>query len=169
VLAHPREEAVVPFLTLDHVGFAVADLDRSISFYTRLLEAEPVLRETWDVEYVGRMVGYPGVVLEGAFWRMPGGTILELLEYKNPPPGVVDMETFNAGNGHLCLVTEDMARDFERLDGYAEFRSSEPVRIPWGPYKGGAACYLRDPDGISIELIELPPGGPKLEEQARSQ
>jgi catechol 2,3-dioxygenase-like lactoylglutathione lyase family enzyme len=72
------------------------------------------------------------------------------------------METFNAGNGHLCLVTEDMERDFERLDGYADFRSEAPVRIPWGPYEGGAACYLRDPDGISIELIELPPGGPKL-------
>jgi hypothetical protein len=25
---------------------------------------------------------------------------------------------------------------------------------------GGRACYLRDPDGISIELLEEPPGGP---------
>ena len=156
----------MPILALDHVGFAVTDLDRSIPFYSRLLELEPVLRKTWDVEYVGEVVGYPGVVMEAAFWRLPGGTTLELLEYKDPKPGRVDMETFNAGNAHLCLVTDDMARDFERLDGQADFRSREAVKIPWGPYAGGAACYLRDPDGISIELIELPPGGPKLEAHA---
>jgi catechol 2,3-dioxygenase-like lactoylglutathione lyase family enzyme len=150
-------------LGLDHVGFTVGNLDRSIAFYTRLLEAEPVLRKTWDVEYVGRIVGYPRVVLDCAFWRLPWGTTLELLEYKEQPARV-DMETFNVGNGHLCLVTEDMARDYERLRDHATFRSAEPVSIPWGPYEGGAACYLRDPDGISIELIELPPGGPRLEE-----
>jgi hypothetical protein len=47
-----------------------------------------------------------------------------------------------------------------RAAGHDTFRSPEPVVIPWGPYKGGRACYLRDPDGISIELMELPPGGP---------
>jgi catechol 2,3-dioxygenase-like lactoylglutathione lyase family enzyme len=151
-----------PFSALDHVGFAVADLDRSVDFYTRLLEGPPILRKTWDVEYVSHIVGYPGLVLEAAFWRLAGGTVLELIEYKQPEPGAVDMETFNAGNAHLCLVTADMARDFERLAGHAEFRSPAPVPIPWGPYEGGVACYLRDPDGISIELIELPPGGPKL-------
>jgi len=25
---------------------------------------------------------------------------------------------------------------------------------------GGVACYLRDPDRVSIELLEEPPGGP---------
>jgi catechol 2,3-dioxygenase-like lactoylglutathione lyase family enzyme len=113
---------------------------------------------------VGRIVGYPGVIMEGAFWRLPGGTVLELLEYQSPPPGRVDMETYNAGNAHLCLVVDDLTRDFERLRGQVDFRDPEPVEIPWGPYAGGKACYLRDPDGISIELIQLPPGGPKLEE-----
>ena len=73
------------------------------------------------------------------------------------------METFNVGNGHLCLVTEDIHLDFERLRGIAEFRDPEPTQIPWGPYQGGWACYLRDPDGISIEILQAPPGGPKLD------
>jgi catechol 2,3-dioxygenase-like lactoylglutathione lyase family enzyme len=149
---------------LDHVGFAVSDLDRSVDWYTFFLDEPPILRKTWDVEYVGRIVGYPGVKMEGAFWRLPGGTVLELLEYLEPAPGRVDMETYNAGNGHLCLVVDDLDADFERLRGRVEFRDPDPVEIPWGPYKGGKACYLRDPDGISIELMQLPPGGPKLEE-----
>ena len=150
------------YTALDHIGFSVTDLDRSIDFYNLLLGEEPILRKVWDVEYVSRILGYPKVKLDAAFWRLPGGTILELLEYVEPGPGQVDMETYNAGNAHLCLVTEDMDADFARLRGHAELRSEDPIEIPWGPYEGGRAAYLRDPDGISIELIELPPGGPKL-------
>jgi catechol 2,3-dioxygenase-like lactoylglutathione lyase family enzyme len=151
----------VPFSALDHVGITVSDMDRSIEFYTLLLGEEPIFRETWDgVEYVGDVVGYPGVNLEGAFFRLPGGVMLELLQYRNPEPQTQDMETYNIGNAHLCLVTDDMAAEFERLGGHATFQSPGPVRVPWGPYKGGALAYLRDPDGISIEMLELPPEGP---------
>jgi catechol 2,3-dioxygenase-like lactoylglutathione lyase family enzyme len=150
------------YTALDHVGFAVSNLDRSASFYTELLGSDPVLRKVWDVEYVGRIVGYPGVKMDCAFWSLPGDSILELIEYLEPSPGRVDMETYNAGNAHLCLVTEDLHADFERLRDVAEFRYPTPVRIPWGPYEGGWAAYVRDPDGISIELLQEPPGGPKL-------
>jgi catechol 2,3-dioxygenase-like lactoylglutathione lyase family enzyme len=144
------------------VGYAVTDLDRSIAFYETLLGVPILMRKTWDVPYVGEIVGYPGLVLDGAFFQLPNDVILELLEYKTPGPGTVDMESYNAGNAHLCLVTDDMARDFERMRaaGYDTFRSEKPIDIPWGPYRGGRACYLRDPDGASIELLEAPPGGP---------
>ncbi len=150
------------FRALDHIGYAVADLDRSIAFYETLLGSPLLLRKTWDVPYVGEIVGYPDLVLEGAFFQLPNGVILELLEYKSPPPGSVDMESYNPGNAHLCLVTYDMASYFARLRaaGHDTFRSDAPVDIPWGPYRGGRACYLRDPDGITIELLEEPPGGP---------
>jgi catechol 2,3-dioxygenase-like lactoylglutathione lyase family enzyme len=150
------------FRALDHVGYAVGNLDRSIAFYEVLLGVPLLLRKTWTHPYVGTIVGYPDLVLEGAFFQLPNAVVLELLEYKSPQPAGVDMESYNAGNAHLCLVTDDMAVDFERLRaaGYDTFRSDAPVEIPWGPYRGGRACYLRDPDGISIELLEEPPGGP---------
>lgn len=151
---------------LDHVGFAVSDLDRSIEWYSTLLDEAPVLRKTWDAEYVARMVGYPTVKMDCAFWKLPNETVLELLHYLDPAAGYVNMETFNAGNAHLCLATDDLAADFERLKDIAEFRYPEPVEIPWGPYRGGFACYLRDPDGISIELVQLPPGGPQLDDKS---
>ena len=158
----PSESTQPHFRALDHVGYAVTDLDRSIAFYETLLGVPLLMRKTWDVPYVGEIVGYPGLVLDGAFFQLPNGVILELLEYKTPGPGTVDMESYNAGNAHLCLVTDDMAADFARLRaaGYDTFRSERPIDIPWGPYRGGRACYLRDPDGASIELLEAPPGGP---------
>lgn len=148
------------YSALDHVGFAVADLDRSSEWYTRLLGEEPFLRKTWEVGYIGGIVGYPECSLEAALWRLPNDTVLELIHYVSPPSATVDMETYNVGNGHLCLVTEDIAADYARLAGHAEFRSPQPIEIPWGPYKGGRICYLRDPDGISVELVQQPPGGP---------
>lgn len=144
-----------------HVGFTVSDLDRSCAWYAMLLETEPALRRSWDHEYVGRVVGYPGVQLEAALWDLPGGMTLELLQYRDPGPGTVDMESFNTGNAHLCLVVDDLAEEFRRLAGLADFRSDAPVDIPWGHFRGGRSCYLRDPDGISIELVQLPPSGPR--------
>ena len=158
----PSDPAHPHFRALDHIGYAVTDLDRSIAFYETLLGVPLLMRKTWDVPYVGEIVGYPGLVLDGAFFQLPNDVVLELLEYKTPRPGAVDMESYNAGNAHLCLVTDDMAADFARLRaaGYDTFRSESPIDIPWGPYRGGRACYLRDPDGASIELLEAPPGGP---------
>lgn len=146
------------FTKFDHVGFTVADLDRSEEWYTYFLGDPPLLRDLWDVEYVGTMLGYPGCKMECAYWQLPGGPTLELIQYLEPQQGVVDMETYNVGNGHLCLGVEDLDLEFERLRGRAEFQHPTPIEIPWGPYKGGRACYLRDPDGISIQLMQHPEG-----------
>jgi catechol 2,3-dioxygenase-like lactoylglutathione lyase family enzyme len=146
------------FTGLDHVGFAVADLDRSEEWYTYFLGEPPILRDLWDIEYVGRMLGYPGCKMECAYWKLPGTATLELIQYLEPAAGMVDMETYNVGNGHLCLAVDDLDAEFERLRGRAAFQHPEPVTIPWGPYKGGKACYLRDPDGISIQLMQYPRG-----------
>jgi lactoylglutathione lyase len=151
------------FSAVDHIGFAVSDVDRSSDFYTLLLGEEPFLRKVWEVGYVGGIVGYPETSIDVAMFRLPPDGALELVQYLAPPPGRVDMETYNAGNCHLCLVTEDIEGDYERLRGHAEFRSPEPIDIPWGPYKGGRVCYLRDPDDISVELMQQPPGGPNFE------
>ena len=137
----------MPLSRLDHVGFTVADLDRSIPFYTLLLGTEPGLRLRWspgEHAFVGRIIGYPGLDLEGAFFPLPGGGVLELLQYHHPPAGAVDMETSNVGNGHLGLASEDIHADYERLRGHVEFRGPAPVEIPSGPAKGGWAIYLRD-------------------------
>jgi catechol 2,3-dioxygenase-like lactoylglutathione lyase family enzyme len=145
----------------DYVGYTVSDLDRSVEFWSFLLEREPTARKTWDVPYLARIQGYDAVNLEAAFFDLPGGLTLELIEYHEPAHSTVDMETYNVGNTHLSFVTGDLHRTFERLRGRAGLRSVAPVRIEWGPYEGGYAARVRDPDGITIELVQLPEGGVK--------
>jgi hypothetical protein len=89
--------------------------------------------------------------------------MLELVQYLTPRPHIVDMETFNIGNAHISLVTADLQADFERMRGHARFRCPEPTRIEWGSYEGGWVARMRDPDEITIELVQLPVGGIRLE------
>jgi catechol 2,3-dioxygenase-like lactoylglutathione lyase family enzyme len=155
-------ETSSPYLAANHMGFAVSDLDRSIAFYTGVLGEPPFFRQIYEAEYLGTLVGYPGCRMDAAFFRLPGTeTFLELLQYLDPLPSTVDMETYNVGNGHLCLQVKDLAADFQRVAALgARFRSQGPVDIEFGPFKGGKVSYCRDPDGISLEFIQLPDGAP---------
>ncbi|HMJ94491.1 MAG TPA: VOC family protein [Thermoleophilaceae bacterium] len=147
---------------LDHIGFAVADLERSTAWYTRLLGEAPTIRKAVGPGYIGEIVGYPECRMKWALWRLPNNTMLELIQYLMPDAAHADMETYTIGNGHVCLVTDDIEGDGERMRGHAEFRSPRPVTIPVGPYQGVRAWYIRDPDGITVELIEAPSNGPQV-------
>lgn len=145
-------------LSFNHVGFTVSDLDRSIAWYSDLLGTEPVVRRRSDDPYMGEMVGYEGCEMEYAYMPLPGGeALLELIEYASPRSEVGDLETSDVGNGHLCLLVEDIHAEFERLAPKGPFRSPAPVEITAGPNKGGWGAYLRDPDGITVQLLQSPP------------
>jgi catechol 2,3-dioxygenase-like lactoylglutathione lyase family enzyme len=146
---------------LHHVGFTVAEMERSVAFYSELLGVEPFLRRLYREDFISEVVGYENTVLDCALFAVPrSGVILELLQYVAPETGHVNPETYNVGNAHLCLVVDDLEEEYQRLLGAGvEFRSP-PVDIPSEieeePARGGKALYLRDPDGITVELLELP-------------
>ncbi len=143
--------------SVDHTGFTVSDLDRSVEWYTRLLGTGPRMRKRSADEYMGAMIGYPGCEIEYAYFPLPGGeAMLELIQYLTPPSASVDTETSNLGNGHLCLLVDDLRAEFARLSPWASFRSSAPVEITAGANKGGWGAYLRDPDGITIQMMQVP-------------
>jgi catechol 2,3-dioxygenase-like lactoylglutathione lyase family enzyme len=129
-----------------------------VAWYTRFLGVEPlVVQKGWDPPYMGETIGYPNCHIEWAYFDLPGGGSLELVRYVEPPTGHVDLETYNVGNGHLCLVVDDIHAEWERLRGWATFQSPAPVEIPAGPNKGGWGGYVRDLDGITIQLIQPAP------------
>ena len=118
----------------DHVGYTVSSLDRSVEFWSYLLQRDTKARKTWDVPYLGRIQGYDELKVEAAFFDLPGGLTLELIQYHSPAHATVDMETYNVGNAHLSFQTDDLHETFERLRGRAELRSDDPVLIALGPY-----------------------------------
>jgi lactoylglutathione lyase len=64
-----------------------------------------------------------------------------------------DGRTYDLGSGygHIALAVDDLAATLEQLAG----QGIEPEREPYRVREGGSLlCFVRDPDGYRIELID---------------
>jgi catechol 2,3-dioxygenase-like lactoylglutathione lyase family enzyme len=157
-----RSAQCLPPLTatrVHHVGFAVASLDRALAFWEAFLGVERLWRTVLDRPYLGKHVGYPGVKIDAAFVPLPGGAILELLEYQLPDRTPNPEATANPGNAHICLAVANAQSAWERAValGARPVAPEGPVDVDGGPNKGARAAYLRIHDGITLEMIQPPP------------
>jgi catechol 2,3-dioxygenase-like lactoylglutathione lyase family enzyme len=142
-----------------HVGMSVADLDAALEFWRGFLGIEPRWRTVLDRPYLGRHVGYPGVSMDAAFLDLPGGVILELLDYRVDGKAENPDATANPGNVHLCLAVDDARAAWDRAvaAGARPVVPEGPVDVDGGPNRGARASYLRIHDGISLELFQRSP------------
>jgi catechol 2,3-dioxygenase-like lactoylglutathione lyase family enzyme len=156
-LAQPiRVEAV------DAVGMTVADMERSLAFYTNVLSFEPVS----DVEVAGdayeHLQGVFGLRLRVARLRLGDETIL-LSQYLTPKgrPIPVDARSNDRWFQHIAIIVSDMDRAYQWLRHHqVEHVSPSPQRLPdWNPKAGGIqAFYFKDPDGHALEILQFPSG-----------
>ena len=146
-----------------HASFHVADLDRSVDFYTRLLGMELVHRQDQDNDYTRALVGYPDAVLRVAQLAVPARPAgvsthdLELVEYVVPRGTRQDPARHHPGAAHLAFAVADIAAEYERLCAEGVRFVSPPNAITAGVNAGGAACYFTDPDECTLELVQPPP------------
>lgn len=150
---------VAPATNVHHVGMSVADLDEALAFWRAFLGVEPRWRTVLDRPYLGRHVGYPGVRIDAAFVDLPGGIVLELLDYDVRDKATNADATANPGNVHLCLAVDDARAAWDRAvaAGARPLVPEGPVEVDAGPNEGARAAYLRIHDGISLELFQSPP------------
>lgn len=151
-------------LSVWHTSWTVADLDRSIDFYTRLLGFELLGRWTRTGSPIETVVGFPDAELEIAALRIPqaeggpSGHHLELIEYIAPRGVQLDLKTCNTGAAHLALETDNIHETCDRLAANGVTLVSPPVAFGSGSTRS-FACYLRDPDGFTLELVQRAPAG----------
>jgi catechol 2,3-dioxygenase-like lactoylglutathione lyase family enzyme len=142
---------------VDHIGLTVVDLDRSIAFYTEVLECEIVFRQEKKGGYLAAIVGYPDADIRMVHLQPAGTTTrIELFEYRQPPSRPRDLEPRNVGNAHICFVVSDLTALYERLVAHNVTTLSPPIEVDTGVNAGGESLYLRDPDGITLELFQRP-------------
>ena len=157
-----RQPMRAPLVTeIAAVNMTVADMDRSVAFYSQVLEFQKVS----DTEVAGE--GYEH--LEGVFGlrmrvvRMRlGDESIELTEYLAPrgrpiPP---DAHSNDRSFQHIAIIVSDMEQAYHRLrQNKVEFASSAPQRLPeWNKNAAGIeAFYFKDPDGHPLEILRFPP------------
>jgi len=121
-------------MELIHTCYRIGDIDRSVEFYEKL-----------GFEEVGRFPIRDEAI--NVFMGLPGdGARLELT-YNH------GVESYELGTGynHIAVTVEDMDGTLERLAGVG----IEPEKPPYSVREGGSRlCFVRDPDGYRIELIE---------------
>jgi catechol 2,3-dioxygenase-like lactoylglutathione lyase family enzyme len=141
-----------------HIGITVADVDASVAFWEHLVGGIARNRRILDGPGVGVMVGYPGIRIDSCWLDLPGGIELELLHYLDRDDAPYDPGTAHPGNVHICLRVADMdgARAHAIACG-AQPVSEAPIDVRAGPRAGSRLAYLRNPDGVTIELVQDPP------------
>jgi catechol 2,3-dioxygenase-like lactoylglutathione lyase family enzyme len=146
---------------IDHINIVVADLARSVTFYTEVLGFKKTHDVTMEGDWIEQIIGLRGVKGLVAFVEPPGGgTRIELLEYK-APPGVALPENSRAntrGLRHIAFRVENIGAMAAKLRAAGVTLFSDPVKVPQGVVKFAAGdktlLYFLDPDGVILELAE---------------
>ncbi len=174
VLAAAAAAPGQPLVTaVDSVTIPVSDLDRSVAFYSGVLDFEKV----GEVELAGeaweRLEGVFGLRMRSATMRL-GSERIELVEYLAPEgrPVPVDSRSNDRWFQHVAIIVSDMAKAYARLREHrVRHASSGPQKLPdWNPNSGGIeAFYFKDPDGHALEVLAFPPGKgePRWQEKGR--
>ena len=125
---------------LGHVAFRVTDLDRAVDFYCSKLG----FREAFRLDREGQPS--PAIV----YLQVAEGQFLELFPRGE---GQVAPRSQAAGYNHYCLVVDDLESTLRDL-------KSKGVAIEGEPRQGMAGnwqCWISDPDGNAIELMQIMP------------
>jgi catechol 2,3-dioxygenase-like lactoylglutathione lyase family enzyme len=144
------------------IGMTVSDLDRSVSFFTRVLDFEKVSEGEAAGTELERLTGVFGSRVRTARLRL-GDEFLDLTEYLAPRglPAPADQRSNDRWFQHAAIIVSDMDRAYSRLREHrVEHASPGPQTLPaWNEKVAGIrAFYFRDPDGHALEVLMFPPG-----------
>ncbi len=124
-------------MSLIHTCYRITDVDRSVAFYKALGFEEKGRLPIRD-EAINVFMGLPD---DGPEPR------LELTFNK----GRTEPYDIGTGYGHIAITAPDLDRTLAALSE----QGIEPERPPYTVRDGGSRlCFVRDPDGYRIELIE---------------
>jgi lactoylglutathione lyase len=122
---------------LIHTCYRILEIDRSVAFYEALGFEEKGRMRIRD-EAINVFMGLPE---DGAEPRLE-------LTFNH---GRTEPYELGTGYGHIAISAPDLDATLERLKGLG----IEPERPPYTVRDGGSRlCFVRDPDGYRIELIE---------------
>ena len=138
---------------MGHVGLSVSDIERSIKFYSDLLDMEVVLELDIADDRQAKVIGIPGTKCKITHLKLGDG-VLELFEYYAPKRGTNKAKSLQqSDNGivHIGFEVDNFHEKMQQLkDSGVEF-VGEPVEFRQGVW----VLYFYGPDGEVCELHDV--------------
>jgi lactoylglutathione lyase len=124
-------------MALIHTCYRITDIDRSVAFYNAL-----------GFEEIGRLPIRDEAI--NVFMNQPGDGDSPRLELTFNH-GRTEPYEIGTGYGHIAITAGDLDGTLAKLSE----QGIEPEREPYSVRDGGnRLCFVRDPDGYRIEIIE---------------
>lgn len=137
---------------MNHSGLVVKDMDASIAFYRDGLGMKVVGTRERNGGPIEHLVGYHPCHLKAVDMAVGDGSVLELLQYFEPTPAERTTEERSVhGASHVAFDVKDIQDTYEKLLQNGAHELNPPIEGAPGKW----VCYLQDPDGNWIELIEF--------------
>jgi glyoxylase I family protein len=130
---------MIPLLRIHHTAIICSNYERSKHFYTRLLgltilaENFRAARDSWKLDLA-----------------LPDGGQVELFSFKEAPPRLSYPEA--RGLRHLAFAVTDVGA----WEAYLTAQGVKVETIRTDEYTGQRFCFFADPDGLPLELYEVP-------------
>ncbi len=146
---------------IDHINIVVANLERSVQFYTGLLGFKEIRRAHLQGEWIEKVVGLKGVSADVVYIVASGGEPrIELLCYQIPRGTALPQNSVanTIGLRHIALRVENLPALVKKFQAAGVKMIGEPVTVPGQVVKHDAGektlLYFYDPDGVILELAE---------------
>lgn len=160
--AQPKNNSGSPVqvIAVGPIQMTVADMDRSVEFYSHVLTFE----KTSDTEIAGEDVehlfGVFGARVRVVRMRL-GDESIELVQFLAPRGRAIpaDSRSNDLWFQHIAIIVSDMDRAYQVLrENRVEHASTGPQRLPdWNKNAAGIkAFYFKDPDEHPVEILEFP-------------
>jgi glyoxylase I family protein len=145
-------------IAADHTGITVSNLERSLAFWRDVLGFEFSHSTHQKGKMAEQITGVKGAELKLAVVKLPTGHKIELLEYLAPADRKRDndLRPCDVGHVHVALAVENLGALLQQIAASGWKAAGKPQSLTSGPNAGKCVIYVRDPDGTTIELMEVP-------------
>ena len=136
-----------------HSGIVVTDMEKALAFYRDLLGLKVAQDFREEGDYIDSVLGLFGARVWMVKLTANDGSMIELLQYpSHPREARQNPQLCDIGCSHVAFTVDDIDKEYERL-------SKNGVRFNCSPYISpdgyARVTFCHDPDGTSIELVEV--------------
>ena len=143
-------------ISADHTGITVSNLERSLAFWRDVLGFELSHTAHQTGELAKEITGVTGAEIKLAVLKTSGDHKIELLEYLAPPDRKqIALRPCEVGSVHVALLVDDLDAVLERVSDSGWKAAGKPQTLKTGPNAGKRVVYVRDPDGTTIEFMQV--------------